>query len=118
MGHIHIPLDGFHTQGAHGVDGHIVIVAIGQAHQGRTHTGDGLDLVIAGGQISGDLLSGELGIVGMGVGVVHDLVAGVVQGFHRLGVFVHPVADDEKCGRDLIFFQNVDELLGVLIAPG
>ncbi len=44
----HIPLDGFHADGAHGVDGVVVVIAIGQADQSGAHTGDGLDLVVAG----------------------------------------------------------------------
>ena len=74
---LHIPLDRLHTDGADGVDGIVIIVPVGQAHQGGPHAGDRLDFVVAGVQISHHLIGGQLGIVGVGVGVVHDLVSGV-----------------------------------------
>ena len=42
----------------------------------------------------------------------------VGEGLDRLGVFVYPLPHHKKGGFDVIFSQNVDELLGVLIAPG
>lgn len=114
---IHIPLDGLHTDGAHGTDGFIVVVAVGQPDQGGAHPGDRLDLVVAGVQVGGHLVGGELGVVGVGVGVVHHLVARVVEGLHRLREFIHPLPHHKEGGRDLVLSQNVDQLLGVLIAP-
>ena len=114
----HIPLDGLHADGAHGVDRAVVIVAVGQADQGGPHAGDRLDLVVAGVQVGHHLVGGELGVVGVGVGVVHHLVARVVEGLHRFGVFIHPFPHHEEGGRDLVLAENVDELLGVLVAPG
>ena len=115
---VHVPLDGLQAGGAHGADGVVVIVPVGQADEGGPHPGDRLDLVIAGGQVGQDLVGGQLGIVGVGVGVVHHLVAGVVEGLHRLRIFVHPLPHHEKGGRDLVLPQDVNELLGVLVAPG
>ena len=113
----HIPLDGLHADGAHGVDRAVVIVAVGQADQGGPHAGDRLDLVVAGVQVGHHLVGGELGVVGVGVGVVHHLVARIVEGLHRFGVFIHPFPHHEEGGRDLVLAENVNELLGVLIAP-
>lgn len=79
---VHIPLDGFHTDGPHSVDGVVIVVAIGQADQGGADPGDLLDFVIAGVQVGGHSVGGELGVVGVGVGVVHDLVARVVEGLY------------------------------------
>jgi hypothetical protein len=42
---------------------------------------------------------------------------GVVEGLDRLWIFVHPVAHHKEGGLDLEAVQNVNELLGVLIAP-
>ena len=114
----HIPLDGLHADGAHSVDRAVVIVAVGQADQGGPHAGDRLDLVVAGVQVGHHLVGGELGVVGVGVGVVHHLVARVVEGLHRFGVFIHPFPHHEEGGRDLVLAENVNELLGVLVAPG
>lgn len=115
---VHIPLDGLHADGAHGADGFVVVIAVGQPDQGGAHPGDRLDLVVAGVQVGGHLVGGELGVVGVGVGVVHHLVARVVEGLHRLRVFIHPLPHHKEGGRDLVLSQNVDQLLGVLVAPG
>ena len=118
MGSFHIPLDGLHADGADGGDDVVVVLPIGAADEGGPHAGDGLDLVVAGLHVGNDLLGGEAVVVGVGVGVVHHLVARVVEGLHRLRVFVHPVSDDKEGRLHLVLVQNVDELLGVLVAPG
>ena len=82
------------------------------------HAGDGLDLVVAGVQVGHDLLHRQLGVVGVGVGVVHHLMPRVVEGLHRLRVFIDPVPHHEEGGFYLVAVQDVDELLGVLVAPG
>ena len=78
---VHIPLNGLHADGAHGVDGAIVIVPVGETNQGRPHAGNRLNFVVAGVQIGHHLLRGELRVVGVGVGVVHDLMPGIREGF-------------------------------------
>ena len=108
MGTIHIPLDGLHANGAHRVDRAVVIIAVGQADQGGPDAGDLFDLVIAGVQVGHHLIGGELRVVGVGVG----------EGLHRFGVLIHPLAHHEKGGGDVVLPQNIDELLGVLVAPG
>ena len=45
-------------------------------------------------------------------------MARVVEGLHRLWVFVRPVPHHKESGLHLIAAQDVDELLGVLVAPG
>ncbi len=117
MGTIHIPLDGLHADGAHRVDGAVVIIAVGQADQGGPDAGDLFDLVIAGVQVGHHLIGGELRVMGVGIGVVHHLVARVGEGLHRFGVLIHPLAHHEKGGGDVVLPQNIDELLGVLVAP-
>ncbi len=56
--------------------------------------------------------------MGVGVGVVHDLVPRVMEGFDGFGVLIHPCPHHEEGGLYLILIQDVDELLGVLVAPG
>ena len=56
--------------------------------------------------------------MGMGIGMVHHLMPGVVERLHRLRVFIHPVAHDKEGCLDLIFAQNIDQHLGVLVPPG
>lgn len=53
----------------------------------------------------------------MGIGMIHHLMAGVVEGLYRLRIFVYPLANHKKGGGNLVLFQDVDELLGVLVAP-
>ena len=54
----HIPLDWLHANGAYGVDGAVIIVAVRQADQGGSHAGDGLDFVVAGVQVGHHLVCG------------------------------------------------------------
>ena len=115
---VYIPLNRLHIHGPDGGDDVVVILPIGGPDEGGANTGDRLDLVVAGVDVGNDLVPAELGHVGVGVGVVHDLVACVVEGLYRLGVFVHPLPHHEEGGLDVILGQDVDELLGVLVAPG
>ena len=50
-------------------------------------------------------------------GVVHDLMPGIVEGLHGLRVLIHPVTHHEEGGLDVVFAQNVNEHLSVLVAP-
>ena len=115
---IYIPLDGLHANGAHRLDGAVVIVPVGQAHQGGPHPGDGLDLIVAGVEVGHHLLLGELGVVGMGVGMVHHLVSRLVQSLHRLRILVRPLAHYKEGCFNVVLAQNINELLGVLVPPG
>ena len=96
----------------------VVVLAVGTAEKGGGDAGDGGNAVAGGGGVVDDLLGGETVVVVVVVGVAHDLVAGIVEGTHRFGVFFRPVAHDEERGLYVIFRQNVDERLGVLVAPG
>ena len=114
---LHIPLDGLHAHGADGGDDVVVVLAVGTADQRGRHAGDGTDSLVAGGDVRHDLVGGQAVIVVVVVGVAHDLVSRVVESLHRLRVFFHPVAHYEERGLDVEFLQNVDERLGVLVAP-
>lgn len=96
----------------------VVVLSEGRAEEGGADPGDGLDLVAAGIHVVDDLLGGEGVEVGVGVGVAHDLVAGVGQGPDGVRGFLHPLAHHEEGGLDVVVVQDVDEGLGVLIAPG
>ena len=115
---VHVPLNGFHTDGADGSDDVVVIFSIGRADKSRANTGDSFDLIVAGLHIGHDFLRGELGEMGVGVGVIHHLMSGIGQSLDRVGVFVHPVAHHKERGLHVILPQNVDELLGVFVPPG
>lgn len=114
----HIPLDGLHPNGPHRVDGVVVIVAVGQADQGGPPAGDRLNFVVAGVQVGHHLVGRELGVVGVSIGVIHYLVACVVKSFYRFRIFIHPLAHHKESGRDLVLTQDVNQLLGILVAPG
>ena len=118
MGCFHVPLDGIHTAVSHGGYHAVVIVAVGRPEQIGADAGDGLDLAVAAVQLSLDLVGAQLGKIGVVVRMVHDLMAGIVQGLYRLGEFIHPFAHHEKGSLYLIFTKNANELLGVLITPG
>ena len=115
---VHIPLYGLHADGADRSDHVIVILSIRRPDQGGTHAGHRLDLVVAGLHIGNDLLFGELRHMGVIVGVVHHLVPGIMERLDRFGVFIHPRAYHKKRCLDVILAQDVDKLLGILIAPG
>ena len=115
---VHVPLDGLHADGTDGGNNVIVIFPIGRADQGGAHTGDCLDFVVARLHVGNDLILGELRHMGVGIGVVHDLMSGVVEGLDGFWIFVHPLPHHKKGGFNLILAQDVDEHLGVLIPPG
>ena len=95
----------------------VVILAVGRAEQGGAHTGDRLDLIAAGIDVGHNLLGGKGVEVGMIVGVVHNLVSRIGKSLHRFGVFVHPFANDKKGDLNVVFSQNINELLGILVPP-
>ena len=92
----------------------VVILPVGAAEEGRGHAGDLGD----GGDIRDDLLAAELGEVGVAGGVVHHLMPCARQGFDGLGVLIRPVSHHKEGGLDVVLGQDVDEGLGVLVAPG
>ena len=56
--------------------------------------------------------------MGVVVGMAHNLMPRLVEGLHRLRVFVHPLPHHKEGGLHLVFAQDVNEGLGVLVAPG
>ena len=95
----------------------VVVLAVGTADEAGGHTGDGGDLLVAGGDVRHHLIGGEGVVVVVVEGVVHDLMPGVVEGLHGLRVLIHPVTHHEEGGLDVVFAQNVNEHLSVLVAP-
>ena len=95
----------------------VVILAVGAADQGGGRAGGGGDALVAGGDVLHDLLGSEGVVVVVVVGVAHDLVARVVQGFDGLRVLLRPISHNKEGGLDTIPRQNVDKRLGVLVAP-
>lgn len=114
---VYVPLNGLHADGADGIDGVVVVVAVGRADQGGAHAGDRLHLVVTGVQVGYNLVGGQLGIVIMGVGVVHDLMSRLMERQHGFRVLLRPLAHHKERGLDVVLPQNINELLGVLVAP-
>ena len=54
----------------------------------------------------------------VGVGVVHQLTAALHDGLGLLGVLVRPVSHHEEGGLHIVLRQNVQDVLGVVGAPG
>ena len=118
MGSFHVPLNGIHSAAAHGGNHTVVIVSVGRPEQVGSDAGDGFDLAVAGIQLGLDLLGTQLGEIGVVVRMVHDLMPGIMEGFYRFGKLIHPLANYKKGSLDIVFTKNIDELLGILIAPG
>ena len=114
---IHVPLDGVHPESVDRGDHGVVVLSVGAAKQRRPRAGDGFDLIGAGVDLRLDLLGAELRHVRVRARVVHDLVARVRERLDRLRIFVHPLADDEKRRVYVVFAEDVDECLCVLVAP-
>lgn len=55
--------------------------------------------------------------MGMGIGMVHHFMPGVMKSLDRFGIFVDPFSYDKKGGGDLITIQNGNELFRILITP-
>ena len=115
---VHIPLDGLHAHLPDGGDDVVVIFAEGAANEGGADAGEGLDLVVAGGDIRLDLRCGHGIEMTVGVGVVHELAATLHDGLGLLGVLVRPVAHHEEGGLHVVLRQDIQDALGVVGAPG
>ena len=96
----------------------VVVLPVGTADQRGRDACNGLHLVVARRHIRHDLVGGEAVVVVVVVGVVHHLHARVSQGLHGLRVLIHPVPYQEEGGLHIVLAENVDEHLGVLVAPG
>lgn len=96
----------------------VVVFAVGTADQGGGDACYGLYLIVAGGDIGDDLVGGEGVVVVVVVRVVHDLHTCLMQRLDGLGIFIHPIPHQEEGGLDLVLMQDIDENLGVLVAPG
>ena len=95
----------------------VIVFAVRAADQRGSHASGGADAFIAGGDVVDDLLGCQAIVVVVMVGVAHDLMARVMEGLDGVRVFFCPVAYDEEGGLDIVFLQNVDERLGILVAP-
>ena len=95
----------------------IVILTVRTADQRGAAAGDRFDLAAAFLNIRHDLGSGKAVIVIVMGGVAHDLMPCIVEGLDRFGIFIYPVPHHKKSGFYVILCQNVDEVLGVLVAP-
>ena len=62
-------------------------------------------------------ISGEPVKVVVVIGVIHHLHSRIPQGLHGFRVFIHPVPHHEKSSLHVILRQNVDQMLGILVAP-
>jgi len=96
----------------------VIIVPVVRPEQVGPDTGDGLNFTVAAVQLGLDLIGTQLGKIGMVVRMIHDLVPGFVQCLYRFGEFIHPFTNHEKGGFHVIFSQNINQLLCILVPPG
>ena len=118
MGIFHVPLDRIHSTVPDSGNHAVIIVTVGWAEQVGANAGDRLDLAVAAVQLRLDLVGAQLGEISVVVGMVHDLVSRIVQRLYRFRIFVHPFSHHKKGGFNVVFSQNINQLLGVLITPG
>ena len=114
---LHVPLDRLHVLRTDGGDDMVVILSVGTADEGRADPGDSPDFFIGGLYVGNNLVGRERIVVVVVQTMGHDLMACIVESFDGLGVFLHPVAHHEKCCLDVASTQNINEILGVFIAP-
>lgn len=115
---LHIPLDGFHADGADSGNDMVVVLAERAADERRADAGERLDLVAAGVHVRDDLVGGQGIVVVVRVGVVHQLVAALDDGLGLLRVLVRPVADDEEGTLHTVVREHIENLLRVVRTPG
>lgn len=115
---LHIPLDGFHADGADSGNDMVVVLAERAADERRADAGERLDLVAAGVHVRDDLVGSQGIVVVVRVGMVHQLVAALDDGLGLLGVLVRPVADNEKGTLHAVVREHIKDLLRVVRPPG
>ena len=114
---VHIPLDGLNAHPPDGGDDVVVILPERRAEERGALAGDLLDLIVAGVDVLHNLICGEGIEVGVVVGVPHHLVAGICQGLDGLGVLIHPLPHHKEGDFHVVLVKDVDEGLGVFVAP-
>ena len=114
---VHIPLDGLNTHPPDGGDDVVVILPERRAEERGALAGDLLNLIVAGVDVLHNLICGEGIEVGVVVGVPHHLVAGIRQGLDGLGVLIHPLPHHKEGDFHVVLVKDVDEGLGVFVAP-
>ena len=115
---LHIPLDGFHADGANGGDHMVVVLAERTADERRADAGERRDLIVAGIYVRDDLVGSQGIVVVVRIGMVHQLVAALNDGLGLLGVLVRPVADNEKGTLHAVVREHIKDLLCVVRPPG
>ena len=115
---LHIPLDGFHADGADSGNDMVVILAERAADERRADAGERLDLIVAGVYVRDDPVGGQGIVVVVRVGMVHQLVAALDDGLGLLRVLVRPVADDEEGTLHTVVREHIENLLRVVRPPG
>ncbi len=115
---LHIPLDGFHADGANGGYDMVVVLAERTADERRAGAGERRDLIVAGIYVRDDLVGSQGIVVVVRIGMVHQLVAALNDGLGLLGVLVRPVADHEKGRLDAVVREYIKDLLRVVRPPG
>ena len=96
----------------------VIVLSERTADQCRADPGERLDLVVACVDVGNDLLGRERVVVVVRVGMVHQLVSAVNDRFRLLRILVRPVAHHKKSCLDLVFCQNIKDLLRIVRAPG
>lgn len=79
---------------------------------------DLFNLLVAALQFRDDCFAAALGQVGMGIGMILNLMSRICQSFHRFRVLIHPLAHQKEGGLHLIFPQYFNQLFRILIPPG
>ncbi len=104
---IHVPLYRFHPHVSQCLNNMIVIFSVGAAEQLRTYSGYFFNFVATIFNILFNFFRAELRKMRMIIGMGHDFMTCIRQGFHGLRIFANPVAYYKKCCLDPIFSENI-----------
>ena len=114
---INIPLDWIHSKAVYCVYDVVAVVAVRRAEQQRFHSGHSFDFVVAFGDLLCHFLLRKLRHVWVRVRMIADLVTRRDQRFYGIRVFVDPRSDNKKCCFHVVFCENVNQRLSLLISP-
>ena len=104
---LHIPLDGFHADGADSGNDMVVVLAERTADERRADAGERRDLIVAGIYVRNDLVGSQGIVVVVRVGMVHHLVTARDDDFRLLGILVGPVANHKESTRHTVVGQYI-----------
>ncbi len=110
---VHTPLDSVVAAVFYCVYGGVVIVSVRKTEETHVYTGQVFCCLMGFLDLGGHVLRGEFGERGMVDAVVSNLMPAGNDALCILRVLAHPVGSEEKCGANIVFFQNIHNGFGL-----